>query len=176
MSISSKSVRTQAVDVIVKQYWSIIDGGKQEYEVPMIKVTKLLVDKHIATDVEMAKKIVRGVQVNKTSSLVTYDEFKRIFCKAIFKNCLLSIINEILSYNPFGDQAAETNTKDENSMSVHIRSTSYQRQLLKKGILSETDEDLKRGRSKSFNYIYRCSKFPRGLQKQPQNLQRTRAV
>ena len=114
----------------------------------MSKVTKLLVDKHIASDVEMAKKIIRGVQINKSSSIVTYDEFKRIFWKAIFRSWLLSIINEILSYNPFGEPVTEKDSKDENAMSVHIKAASYQRQLLKKGIISETQDDLKRGRSK----------------------------
>ena len=44
-------------DFLVRQYWSIADGGKQDYEVPLSKVTKLLVSKHIAPDLETAKKI-----------------------------------------------------------------------------------------------------------------------
>lgn len=43
----------------MRQYWSIADQGKQDYEVPLNRVTKLLVDKQIAPDLEVAKKIGR---------------------------------------------------------------------------------------------------------------------
>jgi len=42
---------------LVKEYWSIADAGMQDYEVPLSNVTKLLVSKHIASDIEAAKKI-----------------------------------------------------------------------------------------------------------------------
>ena len=71
---------------VVKGYWHDLDQNRMNYEIPINLVTKQLLDKKIASNLEVAKKIVRNVQQVKTSQVVNYDEFKRIFCKSIFKN------------------------------------------------------------------------------------------
>jgi len=74
--------------ILVRQYWAIADQGKMDYEVPLSRVTRLLVEKEIASDLEIAKKIskflklkniVREAQKDKSSAKINYDEFKRIF-------------------------------------------------------------------------------------------------
>ncbi|CAI2382258.1 unnamed protein product [Moneuplotes crassus] len=130
---------------IVREYWSIADEGRMDYEVPLPNVTKLLVNKQVAPDLEIAKKIVRSVQKNKSSAKVNYDEFKRIFCKAIFKSCLLALIKEIIQFNPFNDKILAKKDEEE-ILPVSVRSIAYQRTLLKKGISSEDPGLMKIGK------------------------------
>ena len=95
---------------------------------------------------------MRGVQINKSSAKVNYDEFKRIFVKAIFRSCLLALIKEILSFNPFKENFVE-NENDEEILPAAVRATTFQRTLLRKGIDGENAAVVKHGRSKLSNII-----------------------
>jgi hypothetical protein len=64
---------------MVKKLWKILDEGKLDYEIPLKTVEKFLVSRNIASDLSVANKIIRQSQINKTSNVVNYDEFKRIF-------------------------------------------------------------------------------------------------
>ena len=94
---------------------------------------------------------------------VNYDEFKRIFVKVIFRSCLLALIKEIIKFNPFGDNKQASNSIQENDvLPVSVRSTTYQRTLLKKGISGGTASVKKLGRTilnsladfKDFHHVY----------------------
>ena len=141
-----------------------------DYEIPISKVIKLLVENKIAGDTEVAKKIIRSVQLNSSSGQVNYDEFKRIFCKTIFKNWLIGLINEILKFDPIPSeqmikglkiQGDQQNIESKKILPVSIRTAAYQRKLMWSGI-NRKSKDHKHGRNilnsladlKSFYHAY----------------------
>ena len=132
-----------------------MDQGRMDYEVPISKVIKHLVENKIAGDTEVAKKIVRSVQQDSSSGSVNYDEFKRIFCKTIFKNCLIGLIKEILRFDPIPSDTHQKGSKKEvdiqdierkNILPVSIRTAAYQRKLMWNGI-NRKSKDHKHGRN-----------------------------
>ncbi|CAI2374676.1 unnamed protein product [Moneuplotes crassus] len=124
---------------IVKNHWKTLNGGEVEYEIPTKKVAKLLV-KLAVPDMETAYKVIRKAQHGSSTSMINYNEFKRIFCKPIFKKELEKMLVDILNFNP---QSATSLFKPSRNFSkkekvtympenlpISIRSSTYKRRLL----------------------------------------------
>lgn len=84
---------------VVQQWWLEVDP-KKRLEQPLAKVAELLVSKGITTDMDSAKKIISkllGIPHLKNDRHITIDDFNKIFCKCIFKECLIQMFDAIES-------------------------------------------------------------------------------
>ena len=115
---------------MVRQYWREIDKGMDEYELPILQVADFLVRKRIATDRESAKRIIKGVkstQEGPKKDLINYDEFKRIFCKSIFRYALILTAQKLKESSHLPDEI----------LPLAVKVSRYQRGLLRSGLQKE---------------------------------------
>ena len=91
----------------MREYWREIDNGMDEYEMPIVDVAEFLARKGIATDLESAKRIIKGVKSSsekQKKDVINYDEFKRIFCKSIFRYALMLTAQKLKESTNLSDE------------------------------------------------------------------------
>mmetsp|Transcript_34487 Transcript_34487/g.52773 ORF Transcript_34487/g.52773 Transcript_34487/m.52773 type:complete len:133 (-) Transcript_34487:1332-1730(-) len=106
----------EQIDVIKNWWKSIIEGYVKEYnryeavggnfkdikrtnEVPLDKAYDFIIKKHIVKDRQSATKLVQqqigGLNFLQNKNMMCFEEFNRLFCKAIFKTALIVTINKL---------------------------------------------------------------------------------
>ena len=122
---------------IVKKWWNEMDdpssnsGGfrQNDYVNKSIKtVASFMTKKGITPDIEKAKNVIHKAQLGREKrQVVTFDEFNRIFCKGIFKDALINVVESI-------DKDKQINNE---SLPLSIKISQYKRGLMIDGLMKE---------------------------------------
>ena len=113
---------------VVRKWWSEMDGNKGRLELPIKIVSDFMTKKGITPDREKAKTIINKAQVGREKrQLVTIDEFNRIFCKGIFKDALINVVENIDTNNHTNNEA----------LPLNLKISQYQRGLMMEGLMKE---------------------------------------
>ncbi|CDW87182.1 iki3 domain containing protein [Stylonychia lemnae] len=105
---------------IVRQWWQEIDKGRGNLSQTIEEVSRLLVNKRIAAEMETAKRIV-GQSTKKSKTEIDWEDFNQIFCKGIFKEVLITLANKIKT---------SQNQVEKQGESLGGKLNEYQRKLL----------------------------------------------
>ena len=113
---------------LVRKWWSEMDENKGRLELPMKIVSDFMTKKGITPDREKAKAIIYKAQIGREKrQLVTLDEFNRIFCKGIFKDALINVVESI-------DSNGKSNSE---ALPLSIKISQYQRELMMDGLMKD---------------------------------------
>jgi hypothetical protein len=113
---------------IVKKWWNEMDDNKGRIELPINTVAFFMTKKGITPDREKAKNVIYKAQLGRDKrQIVTIDEFNRIFCKGIFKDALVNVVESIDK-----DKHSEND-----NLPLSIRISQYQRGLMIDGLMKE---------------------------------------
>ena len=113
---------------IVRKWWNEMNNTGR-IELPLKTVASFMTKKGITPDREKAKNVIYKAQLGREKrQTVTIDEFNRIFCKGIFKDALVNVVETI-------DADEKINNED---LPLSIKINQYQRGLMKDGLMKET--------------------------------------
>jgi hypothetical protein len=114
---------------IVRKWWNEMNNNTGRIELPLKTVASFMTKKGITPDREKAKNVIYKAQLGREKrQTVTIDEFNRIFCKGIFKDALVNVVETI-------DADEKINNED---LPLSIKINQYQRGLMKDGLMKET--------------------------------------
>ena len=113
---------------VLKKWWSEMDENKGRIELPIKTVADFMTKKGITPDRERAKNVIYKAQLGREKrQIVTIDEFNRMFCKGIFKDALVNVVESI-----------DANNADNNDdLPLSIKISQYQRGLMMDGLMKE---------------------------------------
>ena len=113
---------------VVKKWWTEMDENKGRIELPIKTVSSFMTKKGITPDREKAKNVIYKAQLGrKKRQIVTIDEFNRMFCKGIFKDALVNVVESI----------GRDKNIDNDNLPLSLRISQYQRSLMIEGLMKE---------------------------------------
>lgn len=121
---------------IVRKWWNEMNDSsnpmssrQNDYVSKSIKVVaSFMTQKGITPDIEKAKNVIYKAQLGREKrQLVTFDEFNRIFCKGIFKDALINLVESI-------DKDKQMNN---DSLPLGVKISQYKRGLMIDGLINE---------------------------------------
>lgn len=120
---------------IVRKWWNEMNKNTGRIELPLKTVASFLTHKGITPDREKAKTVIYKAQLGRDKrQTVTIDEFNRIFCKGIFKDALVNVV--------------ETIDKDKNeNLPISVKISQYQRGLMIGGLTKDKERRYEEGKA-----------------------------
>ncbi|CAI2383089.1 unnamed protein product [Moneuplotes crassus] len=122
---------------IVKKWWNEMGDSssntmhlrQNDYISKPIKVVaSFMTQKGITPDIEKAKNVIYKAQLGRDKrQVVTFDEFNRIFCKGIFKDALINVVESIDKDNQINND----------SLPLSVKISQYKRGLMIDGLMKE---------------------------------------
>lgn len=115
---------------IVREWWNEMDDSQGRNELPLKIVAAFMTKKGLTPDQEKAKSVITKAQIGnrKKHQVVSIEDFNRIFCKGIFKDALVNVVESI-------DRDKHIN--DEN-LPLSLKISQYQRGLMIDGLMKES--------------------------------------
>ena len=118
---------------ITKDWWAELNP-KEDVQIPTLVIKKFMVLHHLVTDLESAEKVITRF-IGKQDTL-DYDEFYMLFCKGIFRQALLDMLQNI-----------DELTKDQKDLPLALKLGAYRRSLMLAGLDKSESELKKKGKS-----------------------------